>query len=147
MIRWTGLAPWEIECHFPGSRTSTFLASSPFVPHGGVRGVRCLNILRVTWPREGLVHGAAVERMWHSSDSRGQMLALACRYKSLKRFMSFHLPRRWRWRAQPRPSPGVTLIRAGSSEANRPQSKAHRSHFGFRFRTRTWVMMSKRARV
>jgi len=26
MIRWTGLAPWEIEFPFPGSLTSTFLA-------------------------------------------------------------------------------------------------------------------------
>jgi hypothetical protein len=26
MIRWTGLAPWEIEFPFPGSHTSTFLA-------------------------------------------------------------------------------------------------------------------------
>jgi len=25
MIRWTGLAPWEFEFHFPGSLTSTFL--------------------------------------------------------------------------------------------------------------------------
>ena len=25
MIRWTGLAPWEFESSFPGSRTSTFL--------------------------------------------------------------------------------------------------------------------------
>jgi len=25
MIRWTGLAPWEFEIPFPGSRTSTFL--------------------------------------------------------------------------------------------------------------------------
>ena len=25
MIRWTGLAPWEFEFHFAGSRTSTFL--------------------------------------------------------------------------------------------------------------------------
>ena len=25
MIRWTGLAPWEFEFPFPGSRTSTFL--------------------------------------------------------------------------------------------------------------------------
>ena len=24
MIRWTGLAPWEFEFHFPGSLTSTF---------------------------------------------------------------------------------------------------------------------------
>ena len=30
MIRWTGLAPWEFEFPFPGSRTSTFLgARSP----------------------------------------------------------------------------------------------------------------------
>ena len=28
MIRWTGLAPWEFEFHFPGSLTSTFLESS-----------------------------------------------------------------------------------------------------------------------
>jgi len=28
MIRWTGLAPWEFEFSFPGSLTSTFLASS-----------------------------------------------------------------------------------------------------------------------
>ena len=27
MIRWTGLAPWEFELPFPGSRTSTFLAT------------------------------------------------------------------------------------------------------------------------
>ena len=26
MIGWTGLAPWEFECPFPGSLTSTFLA-------------------------------------------------------------------------------------------------------------------------
>ena len=26
MIRWTGLAPWEFEFPFPGSRTSTFIA-------------------------------------------------------------------------------------------------------------------------
>ena len=26
MIRWTGLAPWEFEFPFPGSRVSTFLA-------------------------------------------------------------------------------------------------------------------------
>ena len=26
MIRWTGLAPWEIEFPFPGNLTSTFLA-------------------------------------------------------------------------------------------------------------------------
>ena len=25
MIRWTGLAPWELEFPFPGSLTSTFL--------------------------------------------------------------------------------------------------------------------------
>jgi len=25
MIRWTGLAPWEFEFHFPGSLASTFL--------------------------------------------------------------------------------------------------------------------------
>ena len=25
MIRWTGLAPWEFEFPFPGSRTSTFI--------------------------------------------------------------------------------------------------------------------------
>ena len=25
MIRWTGLAPWELELPFPGSLTSTFL--------------------------------------------------------------------------------------------------------------------------
>ena len=25
MIRWTGLAPWDFEFPFPGSRTSTFL--------------------------------------------------------------------------------------------------------------------------
>jgi len=25
MIRWTGLAPWEFEFHFPGSLTSTVL--------------------------------------------------------------------------------------------------------------------------
>jgi len=25
MIRWTGLAPWGFEFHFPGSLTSTFL--------------------------------------------------------------------------------------------------------------------------
>ena len=25
MIRWTGLAPWEFECAFPGSLISTFL--------------------------------------------------------------------------------------------------------------------------
>jgi len=25
MIRWTGLAPWEFECSFPGSLISTFL--------------------------------------------------------------------------------------------------------------------------
>jgi len=25
MMRWTGLAPWEFEFHFPGSLTSTFL--------------------------------------------------------------------------------------------------------------------------
>jgi len=25
MIRWTGLAPWDFECPFPGSLTSTFL--------------------------------------------------------------------------------------------------------------------------
>jgi len=25
MIRWTGLAPWEFECPFPGSLTSAFL--------------------------------------------------------------------------------------------------------------------------
>ena len=28
MIRWTGLAPWEFELPFPGSLTSTFLASA-----------------------------------------------------------------------------------------------------------------------
>jgi len=28
MIRWTGLAPWEFEFPFPGSLTSTFLAST-----------------------------------------------------------------------------------------------------------------------
>ena len=26
MIRWTGLAPWEVEFPFPGSLTSTFLS-------------------------------------------------------------------------------------------------------------------------
>ena len=31
MIRWTGLAPWEFEFPFPGSLTSTFLATlTPF---------------------------------------------------------------------------------------------------------------------
>jgi len=25
MIRWTGLAPWDFEFHFPGSLASTFL--------------------------------------------------------------------------------------------------------------------------
>ena len=25
MIRWTGLAPWEVEFYFPGNLTSTFL--------------------------------------------------------------------------------------------------------------------------
>ena len=28
MIRWAGLAPWEVEFYFPGSLTSTFLATS-----------------------------------------------------------------------------------------------------------------------
>ena len=27
MIRWTGLVPWEFEFPFPGSLTSTFLAT------------------------------------------------------------------------------------------------------------------------
>jgi len=31
MIRWTGLAPWEFEFHFPGSLTYTLLIpSAPF---------------------------------------------------------------------------------------------------------------------
>jgi len=29
MIRWTGLAPWEFELHFPGSLTSTLLGALP----------------------------------------------------------------------------------------------------------------------
>ena len=35
MIRWTGLAPWELEFPFPGSLTSTFLAGG--LLHGGRR--------------------------------------------------------------------------------------------------------------
>jgi len=31
MIRWAGLAPWEFELSFPGSRTSTFLA--PYITY------------------------------------------------------------------------------------------------------------------
>jgi len=34
MIRWTGLAPWEFEFPFPGSFTSTFLAT---VRNSGLR--------------------------------------------------------------------------------------------------------------
>ena len=37
MIRWTGLAPWEFEFLFPGSRTSTFL--SLWGMHGGHVGL------------------------------------------------------------------------------------------------------------
>ena len=36
MIRWTGLAPWEFECPFSGSLTSTFLGPRThirIVPH------------------------------------------------------------------------------------------------------------------
>jgi len=35
MIRWTGLAPWELEFPFPGSLTSTFLALPQLIwaPH------------------------------------------------------------------------------------------------------------------
>ena len=32
MIRWTGLAPWELEFPFPGSLTSTFLEPAPALP-------------------------------------------------------------------------------------------------------------------
>ena len=34
MIRWTGLAPWEFEFHFPGSLTSTFLGWGHLVDIG-----------------------------------------------------------------------------------------------------------------
>ena len=30
MIRWTGLAPWEVEFPFPGSLISTFLAGDTY---------------------------------------------------------------------------------------------------------------------
>ena len=35
MIRWTGLAPWEIEFPFPGSLTSTFLRQVQLAPKRG----------------------------------------------------------------------------------------------------------------
>ena len=35
MIKWTGLAPWEFEFPFPGSRVSTFLRRADFVPEDG----------------------------------------------------------------------------------------------------------------
>ena len=41
MIRWTGLAPWEFECPFSGSLTSTFLVGA------GARDVRGGDLGRV----------------------------------------------------------------------------------------------------
>ena len=38
MIRWTGLAPWEVEFPFPGSLTSTFLQVPESEAGGGGRG-------------------------------------------------------------------------------------------------------------
>jgi len=40
MIRWTGLAPWEFEFHFPGSLTSTFLCTLIHVFFALVTGPR-----------------------------------------------------------------------------------------------------------
>ena len=42
MIRWIGLAPWEFEFPFPGSRTSTFLVeeAGPGVVDGARLGAR-----------------------------------------------------------------------------------------------------------
>ena len=45
MIRWTGLAPWEFEFHFPGSLRSTFLEFSKYSSCPGLR-CDCVKSLR-----------------------------------------------------------------------------------------------------
>jgi len=45
MVRWAGLAPWELEFHFPGSLTSTFLVR-PTLP-----GKLPPRISQLTFPR------------------------------------------------------------------------------------------------
>ena len=39
MMRWTGLAPWEVEFPFPGSLTSTFLGSARHPSHAAAMWV------------------------------------------------------------------------------------------------------------
>jgi len=68
MIRWTGLAPWEIEFPFPGSLTSTFL---------GLLTQKGLHFRDRLLYRGGLVFKA--HRLFVSPNSRlkGQNLALS----------------------------------------------------------------------
>jgi len=72
MLRWTGLAPWEFECSFPGSLASTFLG---FCMTGTAASLRCY--------RANMAHArqSAIERTWNIRDSQ-----LSSEYGTCKTF-------------------------------------------------------------
>ena len=66
MIRWTGLAPWELEFPFPGSLTSTFLCLSVTGSRGASlirKRYRGTSLIRVRYPKR------QTRRCWRPSET------------------------------------------------------------------------------